>query len=250
MLDIVWIKALIRSLLFPPTGLLLVCAISLVLQRRSPRTGRALVATGVIGLLLLSTPAVGDWLALLLERSPPLDATRLSHAQAIVILGGGVRRDAAEYGGDTLGALTLERVRYGAYLARRSGLPVMVSGGSVLGGASEAELMRAALENEFRIPVRWIETRSRTTRENAAYSAAILRNDGVQRIALVAHAFDMHRAMAEFGDERIDVVAAPTGVHDTKERSALDFVPSMAGLQRSYYVSYELAANLVRAISR
>ena len=58
----------------------------------------------------------------------------IEHPMAIVILGGGVRRHAAEYGGDTLGQLTLERVRYGARVARLTGLPVLVSGGSVFGG--------------------------------------------------------------------------------------------------------------------
>ena len=49
-----------------------------------------------------------------------------------MILGGGLRRSAPEYGGDTLGRLTLERLRYGAMLAKRTGLPVMVSGGTTL----------------------------------------------------------------------------------------------------------------------
>jgi hypothetical protein len=39
-----------------------------------------------------------------------------------------------EYGGDTLGRLTLERVRYGARVAKKTGLPVLVAGGSVLVG--------------------------------------------------------------------------------------------------------------------
>jgi uncharacterized SAM-binding protein YcdF (DUF218 family) len=56
-----------------------------------------------------------------LGRTSPLDLAQVSNAQAIVILGGGVRREAPEYGGATLGGITLERVRYGARLARTTG---------------------------------------------------------------------------------------------------------------------------------
>jgi len=246
----IWVKAILKSLLLPPTGLLVLAATGLALLTRFPRVGRSLAAAGVGGLLVISTPAVGDLLARLVDRSPPFDAARAHDVEAIVILGGGVRRDAVEYGGDTLGALTLERVRYGARLARLTGLPVMVSGGSVLGGVAEAQLMRAALENEFGVPVRWVEPSSRNTRENAAFSATMLKRDRVQRIAVVSHGFDVYRATAEFAAEGIDAVAAPTAIRrDGGSWSALDFVPSVAGLQRSYYVVYEIVANLVRLIA-
>ena len=95
-----------------------------------------------------------------------------------MILGGGTRRDAPEYGGDTLGQLTLERVRYGARVARLTGLPVLVTGGSVLGGETEAKLMQESLRAEVAVDVKWAEDRSRTTHENAILSAAILRRYG------------------------------------------------------------------------
>ena len=119
-------------------------------------------------------PVIADLLLQFVDTSAPFDARRgAQDAQAVVILGGGVRRDAPEYGGDTLATLTLERVRYGARVARLTGLPVLVSGGSVLGGEPEAKLMAASLEREFGVPVRWVETRSRTTHENAVLSARI-----------------------------------------------------------------------------
>ena len=142
---------------------------------RAPRAGRIVAWTGVLVLLALSTPIVAFALLTFVDRSPPLDLARARDAQAIVILGGGIRREAAEYGGrDTLGSLTLERVRYGAQVARLTGLPVLVTGGSVLGGEPEATVMRSALEHEFRVPVRWMESQSRNTHENATLSAKIL----------------------------------------------------------------------------
>jgi len=167
-----------------------------------------------------------------------------------VIPGGGVRRDAPEYGGDTLASLTLERVRYGAHVARLTGLPVLVTGGSVLGGEPEAKLMAASLEREFGVPVRWIEARSRTTHENAVLSARMLKNEGINRVVLVVHGFDTRRAMAEFQAQGLAVVGAPTGARGGSESTILDYLPSMAGLQGSYYATYEILANLVGVVNQ
>jgi uncharacterized SAM-binding protein YcdF (DUF218 family) len=154
-----------------------------------------------------------------------------------------------EYGGDTLGRLTLERVRYGARVARQIHLPVLVSGGSPSGDTDpEAELMRDALEREFDVRVRWVEPRSRNTRENAARSATILRSEGIRRVVLVAHGFDMRRALAEFAAQGIETVAAPTVTQQMTYDTIMDYVPSMSGLEDSYYATYEILANLVRSV--
>ena len=147
-------------MILPPTGPLLLAVVGLLMLARAPRAGRIVAWTGVLALLALSTPIVAFALLTFVDRSPPLDLARARDAQAIVILGGGIRPHAAEYGGrDTLGHLTLERVRYGAQVARLTGLPVLVTGGSVLEGEPEATVMRAALEHEFAVPVRWVPLR-------------------------------------------------------------------------------------------
>jgi uncharacterized SAM-binding protein YcdF (DUF218 family) len=218
-----------------------------VALRRWPRLGRAFLWTGLVVLLALSLGPVSGLLLWLANDSSAVRIEDARTAQAVVILGGGVRRDAPEYGGDTLGRLTLERVRYGAKLARETGLPVLVAGGTVLGDtATEASLMRAALEREFNIPVRWVEEKSRNTHENARFAAAILKRDGVKRVVLVIHGFDIRRARAEFTDAGLEVVPAPTVVPRFEITSPLDFLPSMAALQGSYYALYELLANAVR----
>ncbi len=245
MIDAVWLKALIRPLVLPPTVLLLVALFGLVLLSRFPRAGRALAVAGVVGMLAVSMPVVADLLLDIVDTSAPLSLEKAKDAQAVVILGGGVRRNALEYDGDTLSSLTLERVRYGARVARLTGLPVLVSGGSVLRGEAEARLMKASLEQEFGVPVRWSEASSRTTHENAVRSAELLRSVGVQRVVLVTHGFDMRRASAEFRAQGLAIVAAPIGKRGATERSIFDFLPSMGGLQGSYYASYEILANLV-----
>jgi uncharacterized SAM-binding protein YcdF (DUF218 family) len=230
----------------PPTGLLLLSLVGLGIRRRFPRSGMALAWAGVLLLLVLSAPAVGVFLIRTLDTSPPFDSARAPEAQAIVILGGGTRRGAPEYGGDTLGQLTLERVRYGAIVARITHLPVLVTGGTVFGGEAEAKLMRAALEQEFGVGVRWIEDRSRTTHENAVNSAEMLRRAGVGSVVLVAHSFDMLRARAEFAAAGIVTIPAPTGIPSEDEDLLFDYMPSIGGLRQSYYAVYEIVANLVR----
>ena len=198
--------------------------------------------------MALSVPVVASLLMRPLDVAGVLDLERARSAQAIVVLGGGVRPDAVEYGGDTVGRLTLERVRYGARVARETGLPVLVTGGSSFGGATEAQLMRDVLEREYGVPVRWVEPRSHNTHENALFSARILKAEGVGRIVLVAHALDMRRAIAEFAAAGLDVVPAPTLIPQFEHEDVLDYVPSLGGLAGSYYASYELLAIAVRTV--
>ncbi|HQU47813.1 MAG TPA: YdcF family protein [Casimicrobiaceae bacterium] len=250
MIDPIAVKALLKAVVLPPGGPLLLAIAGLLLARRHPRVGRSIAAAGVATLFVLSMPIVAALLVRSLDASPPLDLEVAKGAQAVVILGGGTRRGAPEYGGDTLGRLTLERVRYGARVARQTGLPVLVSGGSVSGDETEAKLMREALANEYGVDVRWAEDRSRTTHENAVESAAILRAAGVRRVVLVAHSFDMPRATSEFASQGIETIAAPTGIVTLRVDSPLDFLPSVMGIEGSYYALYEMLANAVRRATR
>jgi uncharacterized SAM-binding protein YcdF (DUF218 family) len=236
------LRKLSIALVLPPTGPLLMTIAGLVLIKRAPRLGRALAWTGTLLLLALSQPIVSYGLQRLVDDSPPLDFAAAKDAQAIVVLGGGVRRNALEYGGDTLGRLTLERVRYGAYVAKRTGLPILVTGGVVLGGQPEAVLMSRSLAEEFGVKVRWVEARSRDTHENARFSAEMLKKDAVKRVVLVAHTFDMPRASAEILSQGLEVVRAPTGLSGTTIDSAIQWVPGLGALEGSHFALYELLA--------
>jgi uncharacterized SAM-binding protein YcdF (DUF218 family) len=234
------LKAVFKALVLPPAGPLLLALAGLMLWRVRPRLARALVAVGVGSLLLLSLPIVSSALLVAAGDTRTLDLAEARKAQAIVILSGGLRRDAPEYGGDTLGRLSLERTRYGARVARETGLPVLVTGGPYGPTRPEAHVMRDVLEREYRVPVRWIEDGARTTRENALYTAQILRPLGIERIVLVVHAFDVPRARLEFERAGLSVVPAPTGIPRLAVVSVADFLPSAAALQSSYYALYEL----------
>jgi len=97
--------------------------------------------------------------------------------------------------------------------------------------------------------VRWAENRSRTTHENAQYSAAMLRAAGIGRVVLVAHAFDMRRATAEFAAAGIATVPAATGIPSDRPVRVLDYLPGISGLQGSYYALYEILGNAVRVVT-
>ena len=244
-----FVKKALTALVLPPTGPLLVALIGLLLQGRWPKLGRVMAGLGVLTLAALSLPMVSQALLGTLDDNPPLNLARARDAQAIVIVGAGIRRAAAASGGDTLGDLSLERVRYGAWLARRTKLPVLVTGGVVYGGTPVAVLMKNALEHEFGVDVKWEEAKSRDTHENAIDSATILLRAGVRRVILVAHSFDMPRASAEFRAAGLRVIPAPIGVPSGVYDSPLSRLPSVGALQGSYYALYELLANMVRVIT-
>src|SRR4051812_15001780 len=247
--DAVAIKAILKALFLPPTGPLLIAMAGLLLLSRRPRTGRALAWLGVASLFVLSIPVVATALHRGLDDSPAFDVAQSRGAQALVILGSGVRLHAPEYGGDTLGPATLERVRYGARVARATGLPVLVSGGIVRTGTAEAALMRDALEREFGVPVRWIEDRSRDTHENAQHSAAILRAAGIHDVVLIVHSVDMPRARGEFATAGITTIPAPVLLPVRDFDSLFDYLPGIAGLAHSYRTLYEAGGEAVRRIA-
>jgi len=243
---IFYLRKVLGTLVLPPVGPLIAAFAGLLLLGRRPKLGRALAWLGFTMLLVLCLPVVSDSLIKVLDDSGPLDFAAARTAQAIVIPGGGLRSDALEYGGDTVGRFTLERVRYGAWVARRTGLPVLVSGGVVYGGTPEASAMQKTLADEFGVAVKWAEAGSRNTHENALRSAEILRGAGVRRIVLVSHGFDMRRARAEFEAAGLEVVPAPTMLTAPKISGLGDLIPRAGALRQSHFALYELLANAVR----
>lgn len=229
----------IAAFLLPPLSLLLPGALGVWLlgRRRRQWQGKALIIFSLAAVYLLSTQYVSGWLLDLLK--PPFQAPQGNAAQAIVILGGGRHADSLEYGGDSLGRHSLERVRYGAWLARQVGKPVLVTGGAPGGGQPEAELMRAALETEFGIPVRWTESRALTTLENARHSAALLKQDGIRDIYLVTHAWHLARAIPEFERQGLRVIPSGTGYGPPQDATVLDFLPNGKGMHDSYLAIHE-----------
>ena len=249
MLSGVALKALIKSLLLPPFGPLLLMVLGLFFLSRARRLGVTMIVVGIALLTALSLPVTALLLRGGVEIHPPITAAQLSQAdaKAIVILGGGRYEDALEYGeGDTVSRSTLVRLRYGARLHRRSGLPVLVTGGRPWDSAvSEAALMAEALREDFRVAPRWLEERSRNTFENAQLSAEILQGEGIHRIVLVTHAVHMARAATAFERAGLTVLAAPTlFANDPAEAEWRDFLPSAHALWESRSALHEWLGQL------
>lgn len=236
------LKKFVSAVLLPPLMPLLCVAIGLLLLRRRPRLGRTLAWGGLLAAWLLSTPAVVGLIAAPLEDVPVLQPHDLARGEAIVILGAGAHRFLPEYGGPAPNRLALERLRYGARLARASGLPVLVSG--------EAEPMAEVLRTDFGIAPRWRENRSLDTEDNARNSAGILHGAGIRRIVLVTHAVHQRRALAEFASQGIEAIPAPLGFLIQKEGNDpdpafLDYLPGPTAAYTAWYSLHEWTGLLV-----
>jgi uncharacterized SAM-binding protein YcdF (DUF218 family) len=218
-------KSLLSAWLLPPVSLFLLALLGLALLRRRPRLGGWLAVLALLSGIALSTPLAARLLMAEVEAPyarldpPPLRLPQERFAawrktparapQAIVVLSGGSVADGeASNQPNRAGAFSLERVLHAHRVARLTGLPVLITGGVTLqGGEPEARMMRSVLEGDLGTPVKWLETRSRDTAENAAFSRQILQAAGIDRVLLVTHAFHMRRAQAAF--ERAGFVVTP-----------------------------------------
>jgi uncharacterized SAM-binding protein YcdF (DUF218 family) len=241
------LATLIKPLLLPPAVLVLLVLVGLLLARRWRRCGLAIAWSAAAALYLLATPVVGTWLLATQQSVPPLDgvAARAAQAGAIVVLSGDQHRLQVDYGSETVGPITLERLRRAARLHRDTDLPLMVSGGLLPNYVmSNAATMTEALQEDMQVSVRWQEARSRTTHENAVFSAEILRAEGINRVILVTSAWHMPRAVQAFRGAGLDPVPAPTGFAVRGEFDWAHLVPSPGGLQASQWAIHEVLGRI------
>lgn len=235
---------LISALLNLPASLAVMMLLGLVMRRRLPRTSVSLLRLATALLIVLSCPLGAHYVIKRLETYPPLHLPPRSESDmpaAIVVLGGGRYEEAPEYGADTVNQATLERVRYAAYLQRATGLPLLAAAGSTFGeSVSEAQLMAEALRRDFRVPVRWIETNSRTTLENGLFAQRILAAHKISHVYLVTHAWHMRRAVLSFEQAGLRVTPAPLGYSTLGENPGmLALVPSVNALRKSNLALHE-----------
>lgn len=242
-MELILTKSL-AALVLPPGGNLLLALVGLLLLFRWRRTGVAVILVSLLSLYAFSMHVVANSLSKKLEHiSPyPLRVPGAESMRAIVVLGGGRNDFAPEYGGETVSSQTLERLRYAARLHRKTGLPILVTGGRPFGEAiDEAALMKRVLEEDFQVPVKWSEGKSRNTEENARFSSEVLKSEGVHRAFLVSHASHLGRAVEAFERAGLGVIPAPTGF----EKSGADpegimaLLPSAGALKQTATVLHE-----------
>ncbi|MBY6212707.1 YdcF family protein [Microbulbifer agarilyticus] len=195
-----------------------------------------------VSLWICATPAFAQWLGQRLVNQQPT-APEVEPA-AVVILGGGRYRD-EEQGRERLSAASLERVAWAVQEAPE-GMPILVSGGRVFAGEKQPEsaLMASALEDLFGRNVTWRENCSRTTAENAANSAALLHDAGVENVLLVTHWWHMPRAADVFARAGLQVrplaVGGPGELVPRGESGLLRWLPSAGALIRTQVYWREL----------
>lgn len=238
------INRVVEALLLPP-GSIVVLLLAALLFWRFRGLSRTLVVIAAALLYVASIPVTANWLVDSLEqRFTPISpaSTQIRGAGAIVVLGAGRYPDAPEYGGDTVSITALQRLRYSAALHRRTGLPILVSGGSTMEQAiPEAQLMRQSLAADFNVHDVWSEDESRTTAENARRSAESLAKRGVYRVFLVTNALHMQRAVNVFRNAGLEVIPAPTGFHQPHplDRGVAAWLPRIDALQRTSHALHE-----------
>ncbi|APW38229.1 hypothetical protein RD110_14320 [Rhodoferax koreense] len=245
------LKPILTTLVLPPAGPLLLAALGWLLVLRRRRSGHLLIVSALAALWLLSCNAVAIGLAAhLLPQSQPLaPATTAAtlqarQTQAIVVLGSGILPQAPEYGQAQPTADAAARLRYGAWLARQSRLPLAFAGGigwAAQGEAmpSEGEVSRHFVSGDYGIELRWVDDQSRDTSENARQMFELLSKAGVTRIALVTSSWHMPRSVLAFERAGFAVLPAPTAFAVAQQRPLLEWLPSLHGLLGSQRVLRE-----------
>ncbi len=238
----------LELLILPPGGVVLLGVVGMLLYRIKARWGMAFMGLAIGLLYLLSMPLFSGALMRSLETYPALPASGLHTmgADAIVVLAGGRLPRQPEYDGDTVTDNTLMRVRYGAWLKRRTQLPLYVSGGSVEKEEKpEAELMREVLQKEFNVEVNVVENKSKTTYENAKYTAELLKHNHHQKVFLVSTAAHLPRAVEAFQNFEVEVIPAPTVFTSKADDFSFMYVlPQSYALRNSYYALHEWLGRL------
>ncbi|MDX1388797.1 MAG: YdcF family protein [Acidobacteriota bacterium] len=236
------LAALLKALVLPPMSLFVLALAGWSVRRRLPRVARALWLASLTLLVLMSMPFVGRGLVHSLQGDEALDPPGLAPpAGAIVVLSAGLYRAAPEFGEDVVDDDTLERLRYAAWLHRKTGgVPLLTTGGRLEGEDRPlAGIMARALEEDFDVPVRWVDNlardpsggrRSHGTFGNALGTAELLFAEEITRVYLVTSAWHMPRARASFEAVGFDVVPAPTGFAPPMRFGPEAFVPTAQAL--------------------
>jgi uncharacterized SAM-binding protein YcdF (DUF218 family) len=240
---------LVIALLSPLGTALALGVVALLLARLNvQRWAWRLGALAVLWLGVWSLPVASHALRGWVEAPyPALAVEQLPQAQAVVVLGGAIRpAEPGQLWPDMQSSA--DRVWHGARLYHAGKAPLVVlTGGSnpALSATSEAEAMRLLLR-DMGVPesALLLEERSRNTRQNAAFTAEILKARGISSVLLVTSALHMRRAVALFEAEGL-VVTPAAADHETRTQlNAVDWLPSADALDGSARAMKELVGRV------
>lgn len=199
----------------PSTLLLACCVLGLLLGVRRP-TGRALMWIGVGGFLLVMLAPLGQWALLPLEDRFPRVVDPPSHVDGIIVLGGALEPDlTADRGIPSLNAAA-ERMTEAVVLANRYPTARLVftggSGALFPGQMTEAGVAEALFRELGIAPDRLVmESRSRTTWENAIETKKLVRPEPGETWILITSADHIARGVGAFRAAGWEVIGWPVG---------------------------------------
>jgi len=217
-----------------------------LLSRRRRKAALILSVTMLVWLWWWSTPVWSDRIRNALEsRFPYLEPSSLPEADAIVVLGGGIRG----YAGEGIPELDLNRAAdrefYASliYKAQKGGR-IILSGGAdpVQRTGVSASAMKLFLIN-LGVPADSIlvGTNSRNTLENRSEVAGIMDSIGGHSIILVTSALHMQRAYWLFSRTALKVYPAPTDMEVVENPFSLyRLIPDAEALENSTRAMREL----------
>lgn len=210
---------------------------------KKPRLSRGLMLIGLLVLFGLGSGYVAQHLAGPLERSYPSPSDE-AKAEAVVVLGGAVdivrsTQDRIEFNE------RCERIIEGAKLVRgKRAKTLIVSGGS--GDPQQQETDEATFLEAFAktMGVRpssiIVQKKSRTTNEDAKYTAEILRRENIKSFFLVTSATHMRRAVGCFRKQGFEPTPYPVDfMAEPRISRVFSFFPSDEGLRLSTVAIHE-----------
>ena len=246
------LKPYITAIVFSPTLLLLGIAIGLWLTSKKTKLGKSVAIFSTVLLWIFSTPSFSVWLSnnLLTQYKPiTIQELKAQGVQAIVVLGGGVETGQPD-GIQQLKPTALDRLRHGIELSRKTGIPVMVTGGKGWGAETdsenEAEISKRVAREAFQFDIQWTESNSRDTQENAFNSKQILTQQGIGKIALATHSWHMPRSLKAFQKVGFEVTPAPMGFVADKKVDLISLLPNGAALNSIAATFRELVAQTMQ----
>lgn len=204
--------------------------------------------------LALTTPAGANTLLALQERrAPPPTACAAPTPHTIVLLSGGIRRDAidaSDYG--VLNISSLQRTLTAAALART--LPdadIVITGGPRFGGGTDVaqSSVMAGIAAQLGVPASRIraEVAATTTWENATTVRA-LEPKLPTRIWLVTSALHMPRSLLAFRAAGFEPCSSPADYRTAPIEGLIDFLPSAGAIANADAVLHEWVGELAYRI--
>lgn len=224
---------LITNMLLPPFNILILLVLSfLFLAFKFKKLAALCALSGLTVLYVFSIPYTAQLLNDSLTTEDNLTVEDYRSAQAIVVLGAGLRDSKELYNKITVPGIALERMRYAAYLHKETELPILISGASP-NGNSEAKIMGQEFFTFFGVQPKWLEERSTNTKQNALYTREMLEREGIKRIILVTNQWHMQRAKLLFEAQGFEVLPASVGsgiTPESYELNAMHFIPQAGAM--------------------